>query len=112
MEIMIGALAAWGLLMLVWTLAGVLLLPLSRNRDSAMTVVLRCRGDARWLERQLRGLIWLRDSGFLWWDILVLDMNMETDARERAVQLAQKQDHVVFMNMDEVKEWMEQHDGE
>lgn len=112
MEIMIGALAAWGLLMLVWTLAGVLLLPLSRNRDSAMTVVLRCRGDARWLERQLRGLIWLRDSGFLWWDILVLDMDMETDAKERAMQLAQKQDHVVLMNMDEVKEWMERHDGE
>lgn len=112
MEIVIGTLAAWGLLMLVWTLAGVLLLPLSRNRDSAMTVVLRCRGDARWLERQVRGLIWLRDSGFLWWDILILDLNMESDAKERATQLVQKQDHVVLMNLDEVKEWMKQHDGE
>ena len=66
MEIVVGALAAWGLLMLIWTLAGVLLLPVSRNSDTAMTVMLRCRGNARWLERQLRGLVWLRDSGLLW----------------------------------------------
>lgn len=111
MEIVIGALAAWGLLMLIWTLAGVLLLPLSRNKDSAITVVLRCRGDARWMERQLRGLVWLRDSGLIWWDILVLDLDMEADARQRAAQLAQKQDHVVIMNLDEVKEWIKQHDG-
>ena len=112
MEIVVGALAAWGLLMLIWTLAGVLLLPVSRNSDTAMTVVLCCRGDARGLERQLRGLVWLRDSGLLWWDILILDLGMDQDAKANAERLADNKDNVVFMNMDEVKEWMEQHDGQ
>lgn len=112
MEIIVGVLAAWGLLMLVWTLAGVLLLPLSRNPDTALTVVLQGRGDARWLERQLRGLVWLRDSGLLWWDVLILDLGLEQDALCNAQRLAERLDNVVLMNLDEVKEWMEQHDGQ
>lgn len=112
MEIIVGVLAAWGLLMLVWTLAGVLLLPLNRNPDTALTVVLQGRGDARWLERQLRGLVWLRDSGLLWWDILILDLGLEQDALLSAQRLAERLDNVVLMNLDEVKEWMEQHDGQ
>ena len=70
------------------------------------------QGDARWLERQLRGLVWLRDSGLLWWDILILDLGLEQDALLSAQRLAERLDNVVLMNLDEVKEWMEQHDGQ
>lgn len=107
MEILVGALAAWGLLMLIWTAAGVLLLPLGRRRDSALTVVLRCSGDAAWMERQIRGLLWLRDSGILWWNILILDMDMNDEARDRAVRLVREQSQIHLMNLDELKEWME-----
>lgn len=113
MEILVGALAAWGLLMLIWTVAGILLLPLGRQQDSSLTVVLRCRGEAVWLERQLRGLMWLRDSGFLWWNILILNVDMSQDALDRASRLATSQSQVRLMNLDELKEWMEaKHEGD
>lgn len=113
MEILIGALAAWGLLMLIWTVAGILLLPLGRNRDSSLTVVLRCKGEALWLERQLRGLMWLRDSGVLWWNILILNVDMSQDALDRAARLTQSQSQVRLMDLSELKEWMEaKHEGD
>lgn len=107
MEILVGALAAWGLLMLIWTVAGFLLLPLGRTRDSSLTVVLRCRGDALWLERQLRGLMWLRDSGILWWNILILNVDMSQEALDRAGRLVRGQSQVRLMDLEELKEWME-----
>lgn len=112
MEILVGALAAWGLLMLIWTVVGVLLLPLGRRSDSSLTVVLQCRGDALWLERQLRGLLWLRDSGLLWWNILILNLDMSQEALDRASRLAENQSQVRLMDMDELKEWMEAKHGE
>lgn len=113
MEILLGALAAWGLLMLVWTVAGILLLPLGRNPDSTLTVVIRCIGEARWLERQLRGILWLRDSGILWWNVVILNMGMSQDALDRAVRLTENQGQVWLVEGCELKEWMEaKHDGE
>lgn len=107
MEILVGALAAWGLIMLIWTLAGALLLPLGRRSDSEMTVVLRCSGEAVWMERQIRGLLWLRDSGLLWWDILVLDLDMNEEAVDRARRLELTHKQVRLMGLDDLKEWME-----
>lgn len=113
MEILLGALAAWGLLMLIWTVAGILLLPLGRNPDSTLTVVIRCKGEARWLERQLRGLLWLRDSGILWWNVVILNMGMSQDALDRAARLTENQGQVRLVESCELKEWMEaKHDGE
>lgn len=112
MEILVGALAAWGLLMLIWTAAGLLLLPLGRRQDSALTVVLRCSGDAAWMERQIRGLLWLRDSGILWWNILILNIDMSEEAKDRAGRLVTQESQICLMDLDELKEWMEtKHDG-
>lgn len=112
MEILVGALAAWGLLMVIWTVAGILLLPLGRREDSALTVVVRCSKDATWMERQIRGLLWLRDSGILWWNILILDVDMSEEARDRADRLVSHESQIHLMDLDELKEWMEtKHDG-
>lgn len=111
MEILVGALAAWGLIMLVWTIIGLLLLPL--GRDMPLTVVLHGCGDVPWMERYLRGLLWLRDSGILWWTILILDEGLSREAQDRAGRMAQDQGHVLVMNLEELKEWMEaKHDAE
>lgn len=113
MEILVGALAAWGLLMLIWTIAGILLLPLGRQRDSALTVVLRCSGEAAWLERQVRGLLWLRDTGILWWNLLILDVDMSEDARQRACHLARQDSQIHLVDSDGLREWMgAKHGGE
>lgn len=110
MEILVGALAAWGLIMLVWTIVGVVLLPL--GRDMPMTVVLHCSGEASWLERCLQGVMWLRDSGLLWWNVLILDEGLDGEAQDRAQRLAREKSQVLVMNLEELKEWMEaKYDG-
>ena len=103
MEIFVGALAAWGLLMLVWTVMGLLVLPLGRREDSDLTVVLRCSGEATWLERQVRGLTWLRDSGVLWWNIMILNAGLSAEAKDRALRLAQEHSGIEYQ--EQQKEW-------
>lgn len=110
MEIVVGALAAWGLIMLIWTLAGVFLLPL--NRRIPLTVVLHCRGESPWMERCLQGVLWLRNSGMLWWTVLILDEGLSGEGQDRAKRLAQEQSQVLVMDLEDLKEWMEaKHDG-
>lgn len=105
MEIILGALAAWGLLMLIWTLAGVLLLPL--RREIPLTVVVHGDGEALWMERCLHGLVWLRDSGLLWWNILILDQTLSREAQDRARRLARDHSEVRVMDLKELREWLE-----
>lgn len=40
--------------------------------DLRLTVFLRGNGDPNCLERWLRGLVWVRESGLIWWDIVIL----------------------------------------
>ena len=110
MEILVGALAAWRLIMLVWTIVGLVLLPLSR--DMPITVVLHGSGDAPWMERCLQGVLWLRDTGLLWWTVLILDEGLSYEGQDRAKRLAQDKNQILVMNLEELKEWMEaKHDG-
>lgn len=105
MDFIIGVLAAWGLVMLVWTLAGAVLLPLSRTKGLRLTVLVRGRGQVPQLERYIRGLLWLRDSGLVWWDVLLLDQGLSEDARQRAVKIAEKERQVSLGQMDSPETW-------
>lgn len=107
MDIVVGVLAAWGIIMLFWTLLGVLLLPLRRRDDTMMTVVLRGSTRSRYMERYLRGLLWLRNSGLLWWDILVVPDGLPMDTLERLDMMMYKESHVDMVSLCELKDWME-----
>lgn len=107
MELFLGILAAWGGVMLIWTLIGVVLLPLSRRSDTRVTVVLRSQGDAPRLEQYLKGLIWLRDMGFVWWDVAVLEDDLGSEARARAFDLTASETHCDLISKDELIDWME-----
>lgn len=107
MEILVGALAAWGGVMLVWTLMGVALLPLTRRKDIRLTAVLRCRGDAPRLEQYLRGLMWLRDMGFLWWDVVILSDDLSPEAESRALSLTEKETNSAVIPSEDLIDWME-----
>ena len=63
MELLVGMLAAWGLITLIWTLAGAILLPIRRRENLRLTVVFRGKAEQTQLEHWIRGLIWLRESG-------------------------------------------------
>ena len=107
MELLIGGLAAWGLIMLLWTLLGAVLLPLSRRKDMNLTVILRGQGDAPLMERWLRGILWLRDMGLVWWNIVILSDRLDDSALHRARALEEKYDHVCVISTDMLKDWME-----
>lgn len=107
MDIIVGILAAWGLVMLLWTIFGLLLLPLRRRDDTMMTVVLRGDARSRHMERYLRGLLWLRNSGVLWWDILVVPDGLSMDTLERLDLMMYKESHIDMVSLFELKDWME-----
>lgn len=90
--------------MLLWALAGVMLLPMRYRRDLSVTVVIRGQGEALWLERQIRGFLWLRESGVLWWDVLILDVGLTENARDRARRLERMYDQVRYLPSDDGKE--------
>lgn len=106
MEIVFGVLAAWGIITLAWMLAGAVLLPLGNRLP--MAVVLGCGGEALWLERYVRGLIWLRDLGLLRWRVLLLlDQGLDPEGRELAQALSARYHQVELLGPEEWKKWME-----
>lgn len=108
MEIVFGMLAAWGLIMLIWTLVGAVLLPLRRRGDLRLTVLLRGNGDPNCLERWLRGLVWVRESGLIWWDIVILSDGLGEESRGIAQRAADQYADVLVETVDEIKDWMDE----
>jgi hypothetical protein len=106
MEIIVGALAAWGLIMLLWTLFGALFLPLQKREKLRLTVVIRAQKDAPELERYVRGLKWLRDLGLVWWDILILEEPLNPGARDTARRISEKEQSVDLVTGSELKDWL------
>lgn len=107
MEILIGVLAAWGAVMLVWTLLGLLLMPLTRRKDIRITAVVRGEDMAPFLEQYIRGLKWLRDLGLLWWDIAVLSDKLAPEAARQAHRFLEKESNSAVMQADDLLDWME-----
>lgn len=108
MDMLVGILAAWGLVMLLWTVAGLFLLPLSRREDLRMTVLVRGRNHPRCMERYLRGLVWLRNMGLLWWDVLVLEDGLTREEVDWLRCLMEKEPCVSFIRSEKLRNWMEQ----
>ena len=107
MDVVVGILAAWGLIMLCWTLYGLMLLPLRRRDDTKVYVVLRGVHNSRYMERYLRGLLWLRNMGMIWWDILIPTDGLSMDTLERLDLMMYKESHIIMAGFDQLKEWME-----
>lgn len=106
MEIIVGALAAWGLIMLLWTLAGVMLLPLRRRKQLKLTVLVRGSGEVPELERYIHGLAWLRDIGIVWWDILILEDGLGLESRDTVQRLSDKAQNIDLVSGQELKDWL------
>lgn len=107
MEFLIGVLAAWGGIMLLWTLLGVAMLPLTRRKDTRIFVVLQAEGDAPRLEQYLKGILWLRNAGVLWWNVAVLKDDLTEDAENRMISMTEKEHCVALIGADELTDWME-----
>ena len=106
MELLVGMLAAWGLITLIWTLAGAVLLPIRRRDNLRLTVVFRGKVGQTQLEHWIRGLIWLRESGIIWWNIVVLTDELEDEARQY-VCVQEQQGYITGMTKEEWKDWVD-----
>lgn len=107
MELLVGILAAWGLIMLLWTLLGAAFLPLSRRDDTKLTVLLRASGKDHWSLHYVRGLLWLRNAGLIWWDIVVVAEDENSQLSGAMEVIMAKNSHVELIGCSDLKEWME-----
>ena len=79
-------LAAFGLVSLVWLGLGTLLLP--GRCDARLTV--SARGGGEGLEQTVRGLLWLRRTGFWQGELIIEDCGLDGDGLALARALAEK----------------------
>lgn len=105
MELLIGILAAWGIVMLFWTAVGVMYMPLRRRRDLCLTVLIHGRDDESHLIQYLKGLLWLRNMGIAWWNIVVVRDDLTPEASEMVEEIARKESHVALIERDRIRNW-------
>lgn len=107
MEIFIGVLAAWGAVMLAWTVLGLLLMPLTRRRDIRITAVVHGQGKDTFLVPYIRGLLWLRNLGLLWWDIAVVADQFAPGTVQQVEKFLEKESNAAAVTASELLDWME-----
>ncbi len=94
-QVLFSALAAAGLALVVWCLAGRLLLP-----AQGVVVCCRARGDAPELEQTMRSLTWLVESGLLRASLRIVDCGLTPEARARAELLAARRRYIEIVEED------------
>ena len=106
-QITLCVLLILGFAWLLWMLSGALLTPVRSGRDTRITLVVQARGDAPELENLLRGIRWLRESGTLMADVLLVDCGLTDDARARGARAARQCEDLKLCNTEEICQWMQ-----
>ena len=91
----------------LWMLACALLTPVRFCRDARSTLVVQARGDAPELENLLCGIRWLRESGTLMADVLLVDCGLTDDARALCEGAARQCEDLKLCNTEEISQWMQ-----
>lgn len=106
-QITLCVLLILGFAWLLWMLTGALLTPVRSGRGTRITLVVRARGDAPELENLLRGALWLRDSGTVAADILLVDCGLTEEAAELVERLARRCGDLKLCKTEEFCRWMQ-----
>ena len=106
-QITLCVLLILGFAWLLWMLSGALLTPVRSGRDTRITLVVQARGDAPELENLLRGIRWLRESGTLMADVLLVDCGLTEEAAALAERLARQCEDLKLCNTEEICQWMQ-----
>ena len=70
------------------------------------SVVLRGKAGLTQMERWLRGLNWLRESGLIWWNIVVLTDELEDETLEYVRDMEQ-QGYIKGLTKEQWKDWVD-----
>lgn len=89
-EIIIAIAVCASLLAIIYAARGMLLTPVRRHHGTDVFTVIRASGEAEGLEQIIEGLLWLRDSGKVETDIIIVCDGLTDEAERRAELLAEK----------------------
>ena len=106
-QITLCALLILGFAWLLRMLGCALLTPVRSSRDTRITLVVWARGDAPELEQLLRGIRWLRESGTLMADVLLVDCGLTDDAVALCERAARRCEDLKLCNTEEICQWMQ-----
>ena len=106
-QITLCALLILGFAWLLRMLGCTLLTPVRSGRDTRITLVVWARGDAPELENLLRGIRWLRESGTLMADVLLVDCGLTDDAAALCERAARRCEDLKLCNTEEICQWMQ-----
>ena len=106
-QITLCVLLILGFAWLLWMLGCALLTPVRSGRDAQLTLVIRARGDAPELEQLLRGIRWLRESGTLTAEVLLVDCGLTEDALALCERAARRCEDLKLCKTEEICQWMQ-----
>lgn len=106
-QITLCALLILGFAWLLRMLGCALLTPVRSSREAQLTLVIRACGDAPELEQLLRGIRWLRESGTLMVDVLLVDCGLTDAARALCERAVRQCEDLKLCNTEEICQWMQ-----
>ena len=106
-QITLCVLLILGFAWLLRMLGCALLTPVRSSREAQITLVIRARGDAPELEQLLRGIWWLRESGTLTAEVLLVDCGLTDAARALCERAARQCEDLKVCNTEEICQWMQ-----
>ena len=106
-QITLCVLLILGFAWLLWMLGCALLTPVRSGRDTRITLVVQARGDAPELEQLLRGIRWLRESGTLMADVLLVDCGLTDDAAALCERATRRCEDLKVCKTEEICQWMQ-----
>jgi len=104
-DVVLALLAGLGLALVFALTVGRLLCPVPGD---SVWILVPGMGDGENLERELRGLMWLRERGLLRCPVAVADRGLSREGRELALRLVRRWPDVVLWpakHLDELLEW-------
>lgn len=91
LEILIAILSVCGVVLLVWCISGWLLRPMGGEK---MCLLFPACGDAPELEQALRGAAWLRETGLVTAEILVVDCGLSEAGQKKVSALRARMEYI------------------
>ncbi len=85
------------IIILMWSVKGLLLRPVKGGKNVGIKVLITVDGHAPSLEHTAAGLKWLRSSGWMRHDVLIVDRGMDPETFKIADRLSASEDFVLLM---------------
>lgn len=87
-EVFVAIFAALGLIALLWTAYGAMLMPVGRVETLELRLI--ASGDGTDVEQMIRGLCWLKRAGLLRGKVVILDRGLTPKGRADVEYLCSK----------------------